>query len=128
MDIKYTIDPDFDFIIEEKGNQFMALRKIAWSENAPKESMRLDLRKWYSNSNGETIGKGVSFSTEEGPGELIKVLATNGYGDTKEILESIKDREDFRKSLNSILSPDDELYDSSIKSEEFYDPKTMLID
>ena len=29
-EIMYSVDENFDFIIEEKGNQFLALRKLAW--------------------------------------------------------------------------------------------------
>lgn len=125
---KYEIIDDFDHIIEEKGNTFMALRRIRWGE---RETISLDLRKYHISSDGdEVMGKGVSFQTEEGPNNLIKVMIMNGYGKTQDVLEGIKDRDDFRISLNKILGKDDEFYDNSIidEEEEFYVPdmSTML--
>lgn len=125
---KYEIISEFDHIIEEKGNTFMALRKIQWGD---REAINLDLRKYYTSSSGEEVmGKGVSFQTDEGPNSLIKVMVMNGYGETQDILEGIRDRDDFRSSLNKVLSEDDELYDDTIidDEEELYVPdmSTML--
>lgn len=128
--IKYNIMDGFDHIIDEKPgtNVFLALRKIQWKDNGP---IKLDLRKWATNADGTEVPlKGVSFLDEtEGPNNLIQTLITTGYGDTKDTLKSLQDREDFRSSLNSILGKEDDLYDSSIKAEEqevFYDPKESL--
>lgn len=130
MALEYAIVDGFDHIIDEKPgtNVFLALRKIQWKQNGP---VKLDLRKWATNSDGTEVPlKGVSFIDEtEGPNNLIQTLITTGYGNTKDTLLSLKDREDFRPSLNSVLGKDDELYDSSIKEEEqeiFYDPKESL--
>ena len=124
-EFSYKIDEDFDFIIEEKANTFIALRKIAWGEG--KES-KLDLRKWYSSQNGETVGKGVSMS-DEGANELVKVLLENNYGYTNEILAAIKDRDDFRIKLNAILGEDDPNYDKDVKDDEvYYDPMKALFE
>lgn len=125
---KFEVVEDFDNIIEEKGNTFMALRKVRWGD---REDVSLDLRKYYTSSTGEEVmGKGVSFQTEEGPNNLIKVMVMNGYGKTQEILEGIKDRDDFKSSLNRVIGKDNELYDDSIidDEEEFYVPdmSTML--
>lgn len=122
MDIKYKIMDDFNHIIEEKGNMFTALRKISWND---KDNYKLDLRKYYVTGDGETVGKGVSFMTEEGPNELAKVLVSEGYGYTDEILKELANREDFRASLNSVLNPDDKFYDENVKS-EFFDPKELF--
>lgn len=126
FDIKYSIEEGFDFIIEEKGNQFTALRKIAWGDS---DKYRLDLRKYYSTETGETVGKGVSFLTEEGPSELVKVLLKNGYTDTVDVLDNIKDRDDFRSALNAVLNDkNDEFYDKTAKKlkSDYYDPKELL--
>lgn len=129
-EIKYTISDDFDHTFDEKGNTFLALRKIAWGDS---DNVKLDIRKWYTNSAGEeTIGKGVSFLTEEGPHELAKVLLENGYCDTFQVIESIKNRENFMTSLVRSLNKE-YLEENGINvddvelEEEYYDPKEMLI-
>ena len=129
FDIQYTVDPKCDHIIEEKGNQFLALRLIAWGDST---NYKLDIRKYYSTADGgETVGKGVSFMTEEGPAELTKALLSDGYCDTIDVLNSIKDRDDFRSSLNAVLNnKNDEFYDNTAKDlkADFYDPKELLAD
>jgi hypothetical protein len=124
MDINYTVDPSFDFIFDEKANTMLALRKVQWGEGTPK----LDLRKWYTGKEGqEVVGKGFTFLTEEGPHELTNILTKNGFGDTRTILDNIKNRDDFSKSLNIIMGKDSEFYTESEEEEEFYDPKNMLL-
>ena len=93
-EFKLEIDSSIDEVIDEvPGSSFIALRKLRWSENS---SFKLDIRKWYTNSEGEEIaGKGVSFMTDEGPDNLIEVLLKHNYGDTRKTLNGIKDREDF---------------------------------
>lgn len=122
-ELTYTKDSEFDFVIEENNNTFIALRKIGWNGREPK----LDLRKWYSSADGsEVMGKGISF-TDTGANELVKVLVENKYGDTTEILDGVKNRDDFRSSLNKILDKDDPHYDENVKDEEvYYDPRTSL--
>lgn len=126
MAFQYKINPDFDHLIDEKGNMAIYLRKISW--NGAEE--RLDLRKYIINGTEEQMNKGVSFFTEEGPHELVKVLTKEGYGRTKEIIESIKDRDDFQKSLNIVLGKESEFYDDSVKDDEenYYDPKELDLD
>jgi hypothetical protein len=97
---KYTIVDGFDKIIEEKGNEILALRKIKWGE---REKINLDLRRWYTNESGESIGKGTSFMTDNGPGELINVLIQEGYGETPEILKNLAPRKDFMPSISDVL-------------------------
>lgn len=130
MDIKYTIVDDYDHIIDEKGNSFIALRKIIWGDSeddVDQSKVKLDLRKWHTDSNGEEkVGKGWSFLTEQGPHNLAKILVENGFGKTKDILNGIKDREDFRPALNSILGKDDEFYDPNCEEEVLYLPTDEL--
>lgn len=122
---EYTIDENFDHIIDEKqgGNTFLALRKISWAGREPK----LDFRKWFIDKDGnEVMGKGVSFIDEEkGTNELINVLLQNNYGKTKDVLHSIKDRDDFQHSLDIALGrvKDDEEEDSTV----YYDPREELV-
>lgn len=117
--ITYTIHDDFDFILEEKGNVFVALRKLTWGDKTTEP--KFDIRKWYSSAEGETAGKGVSMS-KDGLDELTSVLLSQGFGKTDEILESIKDREDFERSYDKVIKGvvfDDE-------DDTFYDPKEVL--
>lgn len=124
----------FDHIIEEKGNSFIALRKIKWSDNS---DVKLDIRKYMIDSDGnEVIGKGVGFMTEEGPHELVRIMAENGYGRTKDILQAIRDRDDFMPTLIKVLNNDEfnelsentELDLSEYEDEEsFYDPRELVV-
>lgn len=127
--IDYRIFNDFDRIVDEKGNQTLNLRKLVYGKN--ENNVKLDLRKWIIGEDGsEIMGKGVSFMTEEGPHTLVEIMAKEGYGNTKTILNAIKDREDFRSSLNQVLGKEDELYDDSVVDEEdtaFYDPRECLL-
>lgn len=123
---KYSIIEDIDYTFEEKGNQFGTFRKVQWGDN-PKEY--LEIRKYRNAPDGtEQAAKGYTFMTEEGPSELTKVLLNLGFGNTREVINIIKTREDFRKSLNSELGPTDEMYDESIGTleDDFYDPKSFL--
>ena len=125
---KYRIVDHVDFTFEEEGNQFNALRKIAWGD-AGDEKARLEVRRWRNNPDGtEMAAKGMTFLTEDGPSELTNCLLKLGFGNTKEVLDIIRDRDDFRKSLNSCLGPYDDLYDASQGNLEdgFFDPKELL--
>lgn len=123
MAFEYEIEEGFDHVFDEKGNTFLALRKIQWGG---KGDFKLDLRKWYINSNGEeTVGKGVSFLTEEGPHELTKVLVDNGFGHTGEILQGIYHREDFEQCLENLRNGVDVMDDND---DNYYDPKEFLLD
>lgn len=126
------IDDSINEIIDEApgSNSFIALRKLRWNEDG---KFKLDLRKWYTNSEGEEIaGKGVSFSTEEGPSNLIEALLKHGYGETRKTLNGIKDREDFPIEVKRILKENniniDDIEIPTIDSidEEYYDPKSIL--
>lgn len=112
-------------IIDEKGNQVIQLRNIYYKNN--EDNVKLDIRKWAVGEDGkEIMGKGLSFLTEEGPNTLAEVLLDRGYGNTQKVLTVIKDREDFKPALNTILGKGDDLYDSTVMEDEettFYDPK-----
>lgn len=127
-DFKYEINPNFDHVIDEKGNVVIKLSKIKWGESTEE---KLDLRKWHIDAEGnERMSKGVSFLTEEGPNELVSCLLTEGYGDTREVIDSIKDREDFMPSLVESLNEKGNaaaiLKDIGI-DEKYYDPSSILL-
>ena len=125
-EFEYTNDPDFDYTIDEKGNTFIALRKIDWGN---KGDYKLDLRKYYASESGETMSKGISFLTEEGPHELTKVLLETGYGDPDEITDTIVyKRPDILKKMCKVISSDPSLSDPNLinEDEDFYDPEELM--
>lgn len=125
---KYNIVDDYDKIFDDKGNTFLAMRKIQWGES---DKTYLDLRKWYCNADGEeTPGKGFSFLTEEGPHELAKVLVENGYGHTDDIIDSIKNRDDFITSLVQCLNKEEidqlDIELPEVDDGDYYDPSVII--
>lgn len=131
-----TIIDEFDHIIQEKGNTYISLRKVKWFENS---DVKLDLRKYVTNTDGsEKMMKGCSFDEEAGH-ELTHALTEEGYGDTRVILNNIKDRDDFKVSMVRSLSNDDKdlvqkvfpelkLPEPDEIDEEFYDIRGELDD
>ena len=102
--INMRIMEGYDHIISEKGNTYIALRKIQWTEEGP---TKLDLRKYVTDTNGEEqIQKGVCFD-DEAADELTKVLCETEYGKTKDIVSSIKNRDDFIPTIKKALSGQD---------------------
>ena len=131
-EFEYRVDPDFDYTIDEKGNTFIALRKIDWGN---KGDYKLDLRKYYASDAGETMSKGLSFLTEDGPNELTKVLLETGYGDAEEIANTIlENRKDIAARIAVALEDPEKSYDLKAELEreleddddEFYDPEELI--
>ena len=97
-----NIDPNYNHILTEHGNTYVALRKIQWTD---KSEYKLDLRKYVTSSDGEEKAqKGCCFD-EETAHELVKTLAATGYGYTDDIIAAIKDRPDFNTGLARALEP-----------------------
>lgn len=131
-EFKLELDPSIDEVFDEvPGNSFLALRRLRWTETG---NFRLDIRKWYTNNQGEEIaGKGVSFMTEEGPDNLIAALLKHGYGDTEKTIDAIKDREDFISIATAAIMEKNPDFDGSFfmvkdpeGSGDFYDPKEFF--
>ena len=116
---KYEVVDNFDFVIEEKGNTSINIRKIVWGDS---ENAKVDIRKYFYKDGEERMSKGVSLS-DEGADELVKTLCENGYGNTRDILKGIKNRPDFDEALKNIDS--DEEYESD-DGDDYYDPKQLL--
>lgn len=118
----YTHD-GMDEIFDERGNVFLAMRKVQWCKPGAEpdpEKGKLELRRWHMKPEGETPSKGFSFLTEEGPNELVNVLVSNGYGHTKDILMRLKERNDFEESVKAI-------YDEVDHDDEYFDPREALL-
>lgn len=126
-EFKYEVDPEFDYLIEEKGNQALFFRRVSWNGR----DFKAEIRKWYVDGTSETAGKGFAFMTEEGPDELVKTMTEVGYGKTDEILENISKRDDFQISVKKVLGKGlDEIIDESneVEMEDVYDPRTLDLD
>ena len=110
-EISYHVFHDFNISFDEKGSTCGTLRKVQWVKegNEPDESKaKIEIRKMYVNPEGEKTGKGYTFSTEEGPGELVVGMIDAGFGDTKQILRSVRKRNDFLEAAKTINEDDDE--------------------
>lgn len=119
--ISFQIVDEFDEVFDEKGNTFLAMRKLCWGDTPDPDKAKLDMRKWYVDSDGnESPHKGFSFLTEDGPDNLTKVLINKGFGHTKEILNGLKGREDFQVELNNVLDSNDKHYDKDT-TDKLYD-------
>lgn len=126
-EISYKIDESVNEIFDEKGNTFLAMRKVSWNDRDHK----IELRRWRNDKDGnEFPDKGFTFLTEEGPNELVNVLIKHNYGRTKDIINGIKDRNDFIDSINYVLGDKEKYETSSTETEDdqFYDPSKCLFE
>lgn len=123
--LSYHIFKDYNISFDEKGSTCGTVRKVQWVKEGsePDESKaKIEIRKMYVNAEGEKPGKGYTFSTPEGPGELVIGLIQGGFGDTKEILRSVRTRDDFLESAKTINEESD---DSG--SGEMFDIRDLLL-
>lgn len=107
----YHVFEDYNIPFDEKGSTCGTVRKVQWVKdgNEPDESKaKVEIRKMYINSAGEKTGKGYTFSTPEGPGELAVGLIKNGFGETKEILRAVRTRDDFLDAAKTINEDNDD--------------------
>ena len=118
----FHMHDDLNEVVDEKGNISIAIRKVNWGEESDLSKAKVDIRRWFINKDGEeAVGKGLHFLTEDGPHTLARVLVEKGFGKTRDILIGIKDRQDFRSSLNTVLGKEDEFYDASA-GDDFFAP------
>lgn len=129
-EFKYEFDPEFDFILEEKANTYIALRKVKWGNS---EEFKVDIRKYMSGQDGEQMRKGCTFISDEGVHELTKVLLQQGYGRTDEIVDAIKNERPkvFAALIQEIKDiPMDKakemVNDALVDEEEFYDLREVI--
>lgn len=122
--LKYHMFFDFNIPFDEKGSTCGTVRRVQWVKEGsePDESKaKIEIRKTYINSEGEKLGKGYTFSTLEGPGELAIGLISAGFGDTKEILRTVRKRDDFLQAATTINEETE-----SDDSGEMYDMRDLL--
>ena len=110
-EFQYHVFKDYDIPFDEKGTTCGTVRKVQWIKGSgePDESKaKIEIRKVYTSGAEEKTGKGYTFSTPEGPGELAIGLIKAGFGDTKEILRAVRSREDFLEAANNIINDEDD--------------------
>lgn len=120
------IHKDYNITFDEKGSTCGVLRKEQWfkdQEEVNSEKAKLTIRKTYTTAEGERNGKGYTFSTEEGPGELILGLIDAGFGNTKDILDHISKRKDFKEAVKVISFGDPEEDEDG----EMFDMRDLLL-
>ena len=94
-DLTCHVFHDFNVTFDEKGSTCGTIRKVQWTKidkDPDEEKAKIEIRKIYVNADGEKMGKGYTFSTPEGPGELVVGMIDAGFGDTKQILRAVRKR------------------------------------
>lgn len=124
----YHLHDDIDTVLDEKGDQFIALRKVQWAgrnattiEPDPSKA-KFEIRRWRVTPEGEVPLKGVTFLTDEGPNDATIGLIKTGFGNTKDILLELKERDDFESSVKDIFNDTDQETDG-----EYFDAREMLL-
>lgn len=117
---------DINEVIEEKGNQFTAIRRVQWikeGEEPDKSKGKLEIRRWIVEKDGtEKANKGVVLMTDEGPHQLAQTLVDHDYGKTKELMKSLVKRDDFKDSVNNLFVDDKDSSDG-----DYFDMRDMLM-
>jgi len=124
--LRCYIHKDFNVIFDEKGATNGVLRSVQWlkgDDEPDPAKAKLEIRKVYTNSEGERNGKGYSFSTDEGPAELLLGLIDAGFGDTKDIIEHTAKRKDFKQAVKAISFGDPEEDEDG----EMFDMRDLLL-
>lgn len=124
-DVRYHVFKDYNIPFDEKGTTCGVVRLIQWVKNTdlPDESKaKVEIRKIYTSGAEEKLGKGYTFSTPEGPGELAVGLIRAGFGETKEILKAVRERDDFLEAAKTINDDPDDGSDG-----EMFDMRDLLL-
>ena len=123
--MRYHIFKDYNIPFDEKGTTYGTVRKVQWIKegNEPDEDKaKIEIRKVYTSGAEEKVGKGYTFSTPEGPGELVSGLIEAGFGETKNILKSVRKREDFADAVANINNDEDDNSDG-----DMFDMRDLLL-
>lgn len=110
QNLQQKIFKDYNITFDEKGSTWGTVRKVQWLKEGkePDESKaKIEIRKFTQTAEGERMMKGYTFSTPEGPGELAVGLIDAGFGETKEILRSVRKRDDFLDAAKTINEDND---------------------
>ena len=115
---------DYDIPFDEKGSTCGVVRLVQWVGNDTEPDInkaKVEIRKLYTTGSEERYGKGYTFSTPEGPSELVHGLISKGFGDTKEILKTVRNRDDFLEAANTINE------DTDSSDGEMFDMRDLLL-
>lgn len=126
--MQYHIFEDYEISFDEKGATYGTVRKVQWvkaGEEPDESKAKIEIRKNYMQGEQEKFGKGYTFSTPEGPSELVIGMIDAGFGDTKKILKSVIKRDDFLESATKINEDED---DMNSNGEFMFDMRTLLLD
>lgn len=102
-------------VISMLGSNTLNLGKVSWNNKPAK----LELRRWSYRGDNIVPGKGITFQNDNEANKLTEALVDLGYGDTHELLNSIKNRTDAeeidlaKKEEEEYLSAKDILNDIS---------------
>ena len=124
-ELSYHVFKDLEIPFDEKGATCGTVRLVQWvkeGESPNIDKAKLEIRKVYTSGAEEKLGKGYTFSTPEGPSELVEGLIDAGYGDTKNVLRKLRDREDFMEAATTI----NEDYDGGTDGDMF-DMRDLLL-
>lgn len=123
--MQYHIFEDFEIPFDEKGTTCGTVRLVQWVKSGAepdREKAKIEIRKVYTSGAEEKTGKGYTFSTPEGPSELVHGLISKGFGDTKEILRVVRQRDDFLEAAQTINEDND-----GSDSGEMFDMRDLLL-
>lgn len=123
--LRYHVFKDYEIPFDEKGTTCGTVRLVQWvkGDDEPDQSKaKVEIRKVYTSGAEEKTGKGYTFSTPEGPGELAIGLIRGGFGDTKEILKAVRERDDFLEAAQTINDDPDANSDG-----EMFDMRDLLL-
>lgn len=128
-EITYEVKPNgVNALIDEKNNTVMMLREVGWNGR----DHHLELRRWIVEENGERPSKGVTFMSDAGPHNLVDVMTGLGYGNTKTILNNIKERADFEPSLVDAIGMQKVIQakntEVEIGEDDYFDPRRLSIE
>lgn len=121
----YHIFEDYNILFDEKASTCGTVRRVQWVREGaePDESKaKVEIRHIKVDETGETPLKGYSFSTPEGPDELVEGMIKAGFGKTKDILKAVRTREDFLEAANTINDDEDDNGDG-----ETFDMRDLLL-
>ena len=124
-DLSYHVFKDLEIPFDEKGSTCGTVRLVQWVKDGDEPNIdkaKLEIRKVYTSGAEEKLGKGYTFSTPEGPGELVEGLIEAGYGNTKEVIRKLRQREDFAEAVNTINEDNDDGTDG-----DMFDMRDLLL-
>jgi len=103
--IKYHVFSDYGINFDENQSSCGTLRLVQWVKEGKEpdsSKAKLEIRRIKIEPEGEVALKGYAFATEQGPHELVEGMVECGFGDTKNLLKSIRKRKDFMEAATTI--------------------------